>query len=105
MDFKFSGRRGLYYEQATEPYFQDGLDGTRTSRTLPVSCAILYKWIAVFAGHTPQKASMKRVKEVRKASGPSAESRTEFPKSVLELQAKLKRLRAQIKKAGSMTEA
>lgn len=32
MDFKFSGRRGLYYEQATEPYFQDGLGVARTSR-------------------------------------------------------------------------
>lgn len=105
MDFKFSGRRGLYYGQATEPYFQDGLGVARTSRELPVSCAILYKWIAVFAGYTPQKASMKGAKEVRKVSGPSAEARAELPKSVLELQAKLKRLRAQIKRAGSMAEA
>lgn len=49
---------------------------------------------------------MKRVKEARKARKPSTEVREgELPKTVLELQSELKKLRAQLDKAEVKAEA
>ena len=63
MDFRFSSKRDLYYEKAMKLYYQEGMRVTQISRALPVSRAILYKWIAIFAEQNPQKASMKGVKK------------------------------------------
>ena len=106
MDFRFSSKRDLYYEKAMKLYFKDGLRVTQICRALPLSRAILYKWIAIFAEQNPQVASMKGVKQVKQVSKPSPESQTEeLPKTVLELQAELKKLRAQHKKAEIKAEA
>ena len=87
-------------------YFQEGMHVTQICRILPVSRAILYKWIAIFAEENPQVASMKGVKQVKKESKPSPEPQAEeLPKTVLELQAELKKLRAQLKKAEIKAEA
>ena len=100
MDFRFSSKRDLYYEKAMKLYFQEGMRVTQISRALPISRAILYKWIAIFAEQNPQMASMKGVKQIKKVSKPSPEAQAEeLPKTVMELQAELKRLRAQLKKA------
>ena len=106
MEIRFSNKRDLYYERAMKLYFQKGLRVTQISRALPISRPVLYKWIAIFAEQNPQMASMKGVKKVKKVSKPSPESQAEeLPKSVLELQAELKRLRAQLKKAEIKAEA
>ena len=106
MEINFSNKRDLYYEKAMKLYFQEGLRVTQISRALPISRPVLYKWIAIFAEQNPQMASMKGVKKVKKASRPSQETQTEeLPKTVLELQAELKRLRAQLKKAEIKAEA
>ena len=106
MEISFSNKRDLYYEKAMKLYFQEGLRVTQISRALPISRPVLYKWIAIFAEQNPQMASMKGVKKVKKVSKPSPESQAEeLPKSVLELQAELKRLRAQLKKAEIKAEA
>jgi len=106
MDFRFSSKRDLYYEKAIKLYFQEGMRVTQISRALPLSRAILYQWITIFAEQNPQMASMKGVKKVKKASRPSQETQTEeLPKTVLELPAELKRLRAQLKKAEIKAEA
>ena len=92
MDFKFSSKLDLYYEKAMKLYFQDGLRVTQISRALPVSRPILYKWIAIFAEQNPQMASMKGVNIVKKVSEPSPGFQAEeLPKTVLKLQAELKR--------------
>ena len=106
MEINFSNKRDLYYEKAMKLYFQEGLRVTQISRALPISRPVLYKWIAIFAEQNPQMASMKGVKKVKKASKPSPEAQAEeLPKTVMELQAELKRLRAQIKKAEIKAEA
>ena len=106
MDFRFSSKRDLYYEKAMKLYFKDGLRVTQISRALPLSRAILYKWIAIFAEQNPQMASMKGVKQIKKVSKPSPEVQAEeLPKTVMELQAELKRLRAQLKKTEIKAEA
>jgi transposase-like protein len=106
MRFNYSSKRDLYYEKAMQLYFEEGMCGTHICKVLPISRAILYKWIAIFAEQNPQIASMKGVKKVKKVSKPSPESQAEeLPKSVLELQAELKRLRAQLKKAEIKAEA
>ena len=54
----------------------------------------------------PQVASMKRVKEAKNAPKPSPEvQEEELPKTVLELQSELKKLRAQLTKAEIKAEA
>ena len=106
MEINFSNKRDLYYEKAMKLYFEEGMCGTHICKVLPISRTILYKWIAIFAEQNPQIASMKGVKKVKKVSKPSPESQAEeLPKSVLELQAELKRLRAQLKKAEIKAEA
>ena len=106
MEINFTNKRDLYYEKAMKLYFQEGMRVTQISRALPISRPVLYKWIAIFAEQNPQMASMKGVKKVKKASRPSQETQTEgLPKTVMELQAELKRLRAQLKKAEIKAEA
>ena len=106
MDFRFSSKRDLCYEKAMKLYFQEGMRVTQISRALPISRAILYKWIAIFAEQNPQMASMKGVKKVKKVSKPSPEAQAEeLPKTVMELQAELKKLRAQLTKAEIKAEA
>ena len=106
MNFRFSSKRDLYYEKAMKLYFQEGMRVTQISRALPISRAILYKWIAIFVEENPQVTSMKRVKEAKNAPKPSPEvQEEELPKTILELQAELKKLRAQLTKAEIKAEA
>ena len=106
MRFNYSSKRDLYYEKAMRLYFEEGMCGTHICKVLPISRAILYKWIAIFVEENPQVASMKRVKSVKEASAQSPEIRQEdLPRDVLELQAELKKLRAQLNKAEIKAEA
>jgi transposase len=106
MRFYYSSKREQYYDKAMQLYFEEGMCGTHICKVLPISRRALYNWIAIFAEQNPQIASMKGVKKVKKVSKPSPESQAEeLPKSVLELQAELKRLRAQLKKAEIKAEA
>ena len=87
-------------------YFEEGMCGTHICKVLPISRTILYKWIAILAEENPQVAPMKRVKEAKKTPNPSpAVQEEELPKNVLELQAELKKLRAQLTKAEIKAEA
>ena len=87
-------------------YFEEGMCGTHICKVLPISRAILYKWIAIFVEQNPQVASMKRVKEAKNAPKPSLEvQEEELPKTVLELQSEIKKLRAQLTKAEIKAEA
>lgn len=106
MRFNYSTKSELYYEKAMRLYFEEGMQGTHICKVLPISRTILYRWIAIFAEQNPQVASMKRVKEARKSPKPSTEVREgELPTTVLELQAELKKLRAQLDKAEVKAEA
>ena len=67
MRFNYSSKRDLYYEKAMQLYFEEGMCGTHICKVLPISRAILYKWIAIFVEQNPQVASMKRVKEAKNA--------------------------------------
>lgn len=101
-----SSKRDLYYKKAMQLYFEEGMCGTHICKVLPISRTILYKWIAIFVEQNPQVASMKGVKEVRKAIKPSKEvQEEELPKTVLELQSELKKLRAQLDSAEIKAEA
>lgn len=106
MRFNYSSKRDLYYEKAMRLYFEEGMCGTHICKVLPISRAILYKWIAIFVEENPQVASMKRVKAVEKAPAQSPEIQQEdLPRDVQELQAELKKLRAQLNKAEIKAEA
>ena len=106
MRFYYSSKREQYYDKAMRLYFEEGMRVTQICRILPVSRRAVYDWIAIFAEENPQVASMKGVKQVKKVSKPSPESQAEeLPKTVLELQAELKKLRAQLKKAEIKAEA
>ena len=106
MRFYYSSKREQYYDKAMHLYFEEGMRVTQICRILPVSRRAVYDWIAIFAEENPQVASMKGVKQVKKVSKPSPESQAEeLPKTVMELQAELKRLRAQLKKAEIKAEA
>lgn len=87
-------------------YFEEGMCGAHICKVLPISRAILYKWIAIFVEENPQVASMKRVKAVNNASAQSPEIQQEdLLRDVQELQAELKKLRAQLNKAEIKAEA
>lgn len=106
MRFNYSTKSELYYEKAMRLYFEEGMQGTHICKVLPISRTILYRWIAIFAEQNPQVASMKRVKEARKAPKPSTEVQDGgLPTTVLELQSELKKLRAQLDKAEIKAEA
>ena len=106
MRFNYSSKRDLYYEKAMRLYFEEGMCGTHICKVLPISRAILYKWIAIFVEENPQVASMKRVKAVKKAPPqPSEVQQEDLPRDVQELQAELKKLRAQLNKAEIKAEA
>ena len=106
MRFNFSSKRYLYYEKAMKLYFEEGMCGTHICKILPISRSVLYRWIAIFAEKTPQVVPMKRVKEAKKSPKPSPEiQEEEFPKTVLELQGELKKLRAQLNEAEIKAEA
>ena len=106
MRFNYSSKRDLYYEKAMKLYFEEGMCGTHICKVLPISRAILYKWIAIFVEQNPQVASMKRVKEAKNATKPFPEvQEEELPKTVLELQSELKKLQAQLNKAEIKAEA
>lgn len=106
MRFNYSSKRDLYYEKAMRLYFEEGMCGTHICKVLPISRAILYKWIAIFVEENPQVASMKRVKAVNNASAQSPEIQQEdLLRDVQELQSELKKLRAQLNKAEIKAEA
>ena len=106
MRFNYSSKRDLYFEKAMKLYFEEGMCGTHICKVLPISRGILYKWIAIFVKQNPQVASMKRVKEAKNAPKPFPEVQEEdLPKTVLELQSELKKLRAQLNKAEIKAEA
>ena len=106
MRFNFSSKRDLYYEKAMKLYFEEGMCGTHICKILPISRSVLYRWIAIFAEKTPQVVPMKRVKEAKKSPKTSPEiQEEEFPKTVLELQGELKKLRAQLNEAEIKAEA
>ena len=101
-----SRKREKYFDKAMQLYFEEGMCGTHICQVLPIARRTLYDWIAIFAEQNPQIASMKGVKKVKKVSKPSPESQAEeLPKTVSELQAELKRLRAQLTKAEIKAEA
>lgn len=106
MRSNYSSKRARYYEQAMRLYFDEGMCGTHICKVLPISRAILYKWIAIFAAENPQVASMKRVKSVKKASAPSPDiPQEDLPRDVQVLQSELKRLREQLNRAEIKAEA
>lgn len=106
MRFNYSSKRDLYYEKAMRLYFEEGMCGTHICKVLPISRAILYKWTAIFVEENPQVASTKRVKAVNNASAQSPEIQQEdLLRDVQELQAELKKLRAQLNKAEIKAEA
>ena len=106
MRFNYSSKREQYYDKAMQLYFEEGMCGTHICKVLPISRTILYRWIAIFAEENPQVASMKRVKAVKKAPAQSLEIQQEdLPRDVQELQAELKKLRAQLTKAEIKAEA
>lgn len=87
-------------------YFGEGMCGTHICKVLPISRAILYKWIAIFVEENPQVASMKRVKEAKKTPNSSPEVQDEeLPQTILELQSELKKMRAQLNRAEIKAEA
>ncbi len=106
MRIKHSLKRELYYEKAMDLYFKGGMCGTHICKILPISRAILYKWIAIFAEENPQMSSMKRVKGVKKTLSPSpAVQGEEQPQTIQALQDELKRLREQLREAEIKAEA
>ena len=106
MRFIYSSKREPYYDKAMRLYFEEGMCGTHICKVLPISRTILYRWIAIFAEENPQVASMKRVKAVKIAPAQSPEIQQEdLPRDVQELQAELKKLRAQLNKAEIKAEA
>ena len=101
-------KRELYYDRVIELYLQTGYGRKRLSKLIPeVGEKTIMRWIANFVGENPQVASMKRAKATRPSPIPaSPEAPTEdLPKDVQELQAELKRLRAQLTKAEIKAEA
>ena len=87
-------------------YFKGGMCGTHICKILPISRAILYKWIAIFAEENPQMSLMKRVKEAKKTLSPSpAVQGDEQPQTIQALQDELKRLREQLRDAEIKAEA
>ena len=106
MRFNYSSKREQFYDKAMQLYFEEGMCGTHICKVLPISRTILYRWIAIFAEENPQVASMKRAKAVKKAPAQSPEIQQEdLPRDVQELQAELKKLRAQLNKAEIKAEA
>ena len=100
-------KRDLYYDRVIELYLQTGFGKKRLSRLIPeVDPSTIRRWIANFVAENPQVASMKRVKAVKKAPAQSPEVQQEdLPRDVQELQAELKKLRAQLNKAEIKAEA
>lgn len=106
MRFNYSSKRDLYYEKAMRLYFEENMCGTHICKLLPISRSVLYKWIAIFVAENPQVASMKRVKADKKTPAQSPEVQEDaLPREVQELQAELKKLRAQLNKAEIKAEA
>ena len=100
-------KRDLYYDRVIELYLQTGYGRKRLSKLIPeVGQKTIMRWIANFVAENPQVASMKRAKATRPSPAPSPEvSAEELPQDVQELQAELKRLRAQLTKAEIKAEA
>lgn len=55
MRFNYSSKRDLYYEKAMKLYFEEGMCGTHICKVLPISRAILYKWIAIYLWNKTRK--------------------------------------------------
>jgi transposase-like protein len=103
-------KRDLYYDRVIELYLKTGYGKKRLSRLFPdVGQKTISRWIANFVADNPQVASMKRAKATRKApvpTPPAQEIQSEdLPTDVQELQAELKKLRAQLTKAEIKAEA
>lgn len=106
MRINHSRKREQYYDKAMRLYFEEGMCGTHICKVLPISRSILYRWIAIFVEGNPRVASMKRVKAVKKTTAQTPEvHQEELPRDVRELQAELKKLRAQLNKAEIKAEA
>ena len=100
-------KRELYYDRVIELYRRTGYGKKRLARLIPeVGEKTISRWIANFVAENPQVASMKRSKNTRKPSVPAPEIQAEeLPKDVQELQAELKKLRAQLTRAEIKAEA
>lgn len=101
-----TAKKAQYYDAVVEMYKQTGYSPYRLAKHFPLSKHTLERWIANFAEENPQEAIMKRPKVAKTAPVPSPEVPTEeLPTDVQELQAELKRLRAQLTKAEIKAEA
>lgn len=106
MRTRHSIKRELYYEKAMELYFGEGMCGTHICKVPPISRAILYKWIAIFAKENPQVSAMNRLKEAKQSANFSPAVQEEGqPKSIRHLQEELKELRVRLNKAEMKAEA
>ena len=103
-------KRELYYDRVVELYLKTGYGKKRLSRLFPdVGQKTISRWIANFVADNPQVATMKRAKTTRKAPVPTPPTEEvqsdDLPTDVQELQAELKKLRAQLTKAEIKAEA
>lgn len=101
-----TAKKERYYEEVVAMYRETGYSSYRLAKLFPLSKHTLERWIANFVAENPQLASMKRGKAIRLSPTPSPEVPIEdLPRDVQELQAELKRLRAQLNKAEIKAEA
>ena len=100
-------KRDLYYDRVIDLYLQTGYGRKRLSKLIPeVGQKTIMRWIANFVAENPPAASMKRAKPARTVPIQAPEVQSEkLPTDVQELQAELKRLRAQLTKAEIKAEA
>ncbi len=56
MRINHSRKREQYFAKAMQLYFEKGMRGSHICKVLPISRAILYRWIAIFAKVNPQVA-------------------------------------------------
>ena len=101
-----TAKKERYYDEVVAMYRETGYSSYRLAKLFPLSKHTLERWITNFVAENPQVASMKRVKAVKKAPAQSPEIQQEdLPRDVQELQAELKKLRAQLNKAEIKAEA
>ena len=100
-------KRELYYDRVIALYQQTGYGKKRLGQLFPeIGEKTISRWIANFVSENPRVASMKRAKPARTVPVQAPEVQSEkLPTDVQELQAELKRLRAQLTKAEIKAEA
>ena len=97
--------RNLYYEQAVNLFYREGLSYRRIAQIIPVGKSTIGKWIANFERNYPQEAPIMKELDTDPKLQIEQEPLSDLPEDVQALQKEVLRLKKELKQEKMRADA